>query len=289
MEILTNFELLRLLKYYNDNTLLADEEFVLRATDIIIRHWHLSAFVEKVKINLITNMNVSYYDAKERTIYIYIDHGININKILDWDFLNKKDQINAYNLFVISLILKALNKVRYFAEDQHEKSFKGYLLQKSLEDDVIKAKLANEPEIINSLESEYIKRIMALDSIKHLYPIDPCERMAQIDANIKVSRMHSRLGYVNPELVSNYFGFNLTRSMLIGYEINNGVLMSPTERFLKLINHDNDSKGELHQKLEDIASEFETGDNLYYGLPVDRKEFDKVVRRMRAFKNYAQK
>lgn len=271
MEFILNHRLINLLKYYNDNSLIADEEFVQEAVKIITKSWQISSLIKDVTIS--DARFPAFYDNAKYS-YETRDLKVNLTKkedLNDWQILlNKNDKRNTYNLYVLRLIIRECTRIKQLIEARHTDTVKGILLRDSLEDILIsKSDLSKEYET-------YLRSIaFNRENNPKNYAIMPCNRFAEVDAILKIIELYPHLYYANRDLINDYYTYALSKALLLGY---GQQCISPTLNFIVLRNYLAKERFEaiaINEGLQKIAKSNDESDNLYLGLPIEKETYNK--------------
>lgn len=248
MEILLNYELLKLVKEYNKKGLLADENFIKTAVRIILEKRRCQSEVDDVVIgeNAIL-FEKPLFDKNSKTIYI--KSGMDTKRVVD-NFFCKEDTISIYNLKVLIRLLEVCNGVYQRVKKHYD--FADYLV--------------------------YLHEQFKTSSI------DLCGRMARIDAISQIDAIASWLSVKDRETLELYVKYEFLASLLKGYNYEKGMLRCPIFKYLNKYNlylansgQRADSKEDLMYKIDVAKSKNTLDENLYLGLPIDEKDYKNLV------------
>ena len=124
MNILLNYELLKLLKEYSKKNLLADDVFVKRAIKIILERYGVLSKIDDVVVGkdaiLFTR---PIYEEETKTLYVR--SNVSREDIVQ-DFFNKDDIVNIYNLEVLTYLLEICNEI--YKKYKKNLGFQDYLV-----------------------------------------------------------------------------------------------------------------------------------------------------------------
>lgn len=281
MEFILNHKLINLLKYYNDNTMVADHDFVMEAVKILTKSWQIGHLVSNVTISnaqfpsFMDSAKYSY-ENKDFTLFLSGDEKVNDG----WQILlNNKDRMNTYNLFVLRLILREFYKVKQLIEAKSTDTVKGILLRESLED-ILKTRSDSSDEY-----KIYLRNIAFNREKSKNHDIMPCNRLANVDAILKVMELYPHLYYANPDLVDDYYTYIFSRVILLGYDH----YISPTLKFIVLQNYlarNNFDPRTVEESLKEMAKENNESDNLYLGLPITSETYNRFMQSAKSTETY---
>lgn len=246
MEVLLDYELIKLLWDYKKRQALADDEFVKKA--IIITLDKRNALDQVSKINAGSDaylFDIPFYDKEEQAIYFRTN--LAVNHVVERFFTNKEDIVTLYNLKVLTNVIKVCNSITLPMSKQN---FESYLL--NLEMNFKTAKTS------------------------------PLERMTTIDALKKIWAIAGWVHLDDADIVKDYYYYETTKAMLKDYYIDkDGSLICPAYTFLsKYIDQVKpQAKTDKIFLLDDlnIKAHGNTLDkNLYCGLPISVSEYKKL-------------
>lgn len=247
MDILLNYELQELLENYG-RVKKADDEFILQAFNIILKHKNISKIVDNVCIGKDAYLfNEAYYQRLEKTIYM--KSNINTDDVIEEFFSLTGDKIYIYNLKVIKEILVLCNTL-------------------------------SENEYVNG----FVRNLLYLSSQYNIEGLKPNERMALISANKEISNLAHQAYLANKDIANNYFKYQTILSLLNGYYIKNNEVISPTLDFYLKCNQQILANASCYGKTyEDInrhllseANKNSLDNKLYLGLPITTDEYQSV-------------
>ena len=244
MEILLNYELLKLLKEYEKKGLLADEDFIKTAAKIILEKRRCQREVDDIVIgeNAIL-FEIPMFDENSKTLYI--KSGMDKKRVVE-NFFNKSDTINIYNLKVLTYILEVCNEICQ------------------------KAKKHNDVTSYLIYLHEHFKTTA----------IDLCSRMARIDAVNQISNLANWLSIKDKETLENYINYEIVSALLQGYSYEKGILRCPVFKYLNKYNlhlanegRNVDTEEELMYKINAATTNNTLDENLYIGFPIDEDNY----------------
>lgn len=246
MEVLLDYELIKLLWDYKKRQALADDEFVKKAIITILDK--RNALDQVSKINAGSNaylFDIPFYDKEEQAIYFRTN--LAVNHVVERFFTNKEDIVTLYNLKVLTNVIKVCNSITLPMSKQN---FESYLL--NLEMNFKTAKTS------------------------------PLERMTTIDALKKIWAIAGWVHLDDADIVKDYYYYETTKAMLKDYYIDkDGSLICPAYTFLsKYIDQvkpqDKTDKIFLLDDLNIKALGNTLDKNLYCGLPISVSEYKKL-------------
>ena len=244
MEILLKYELLKLLKDYKNKNMLADNEFITKAVNIILEKRKCLREVSNIVIgeNVIL-FNEPLFDEDSKTLYI--KSNIDQAQLVD-SFIQEEDIVNMYNIKILRNILEICNEIK----------------QKSTRKCDIASYLIYLNEKFKTTE------------------INPCIRMAQIDAIDQIDSIISWLPIKDRKTLENYIEYEFLTSLLYGYSIEKGNINSPVFKYLNAYNlhlegqnRIADTKEELMYKINSATAQNTLDENLYLGMPIDKEVY----------------
>ncbi len=246
MEVLLDYELIKLLWDYKKRQALADDEFVKKAIITILDK--RNALDQVSKINAGSNaylFDIPFYDKEEQAIYFRTN--LAVNHVVERFFTNKEDIVTLYNLKVLTNVIKVCNSITLPMSKQN---FESYLL--NLEINFKTAKTS------------------------------PLERMTTIDALKKIWAIAGWIHLDDADIVKDYYYYETIKAMLKDYYIDkDGSLICPAYTFLsKYIDQvkpqDKTDKIFLLDDLNIKALGNTLDKNLYCGLPISVSEYKKL-------------
>ena len=246
MEVLLDYELIKLLWDYKKRQALADDEFVKKAIITILDK--RNALDQVSKINAGSNaylFDIPFYDKEEQAIYFRTN--LAVNHVVERFFTNKEDIVILYNLKVLTNVIKVCNSITLPMSKQN---FESYLL--NLEMNFKTAKTS------------------------------PLERMTTIDALKKIWAIAGWIHLDDADIVKDYYYYETIKAMLKDYYIDkDGSLICPAYTFLsKYIDQvkpqDKTDKIFLLDDLNTKALGNTLDKNLYCGLPISVSEYKKL-------------
>ena len=246
MEVLLDYELIKLLWDYKKRQALADDEFVKKAIITILDK--RNALDQVSKINAGSNaylFDIPFYDKEEQAIYFRTN--LAVNHVVERFFTNKEDIVTLYNLKVLTNVIKVCNSITLPMSKQN---FESYLL---------------------NLE-------MNFKTAKN----SPLERMTTIDALKKIWAIAGWVHLDDADIVKDYYYYETIKAMLKDYYIDkDGSLICPAYTFLsKYIDQvkpqDKTDKIFLLDDLNIKALGNTLDKNLYCGLPISVSEYKKL-------------
>lgn len=244
MEILLNYELLKLLREYNKKNKFADEEFMKKAISVILEKRSCRKAVENITIgeNAIL-FERPYYEEETKTLYV--KSGMDQTKVVE-SFFNPEDTINIYNLEVLTYILEVCNEI-------YQKYGKS---------------------------TDLVAYLIFMNSIFRTPSINLCGRMASIDAINQINTIASWLPIKDKEALENYIEYEVLSSLLHGYSFEKGILRCPVFKYLNKYNLHLANEGrkmeteeELMIKINDAKCDKTLDEILYLGLPISEENY----------------
>lgn len=247
MEILLNYELLKLLKEYEKKCLLADENFIKTSVRIILEK---RKCLKKVD-NIIIGENAILFEKPlfdEDSKTLYIKSGMDTNRVVE-SFFGNEDTLNIYNLKVLTYILEVCNEI--CLDEKRHNDVTAYLI--------------------------YLRNYFKTTTI------DICGRIAKIDAINQISALANWLSIKDKETLENYINYEIISSLLQGYSYEKEIVKSPVFKYLNKYNLYLASKGrkidteeELMYKINAAASNNTLDENLYIGLPICKDDYQEL-------------
>lgn len=241
MNILLNYELLKLLKEYSKKSLLADDDFMKRAIKIILEKYGCLNKINDVVVGkdaiLFTR---PIYEEETKTIYV--KSNISKNDLVQ-DFFNKDDIVNIYNLEVLTYLLEICNEI-----------YKRFKKNLGLQDYLV-----------------YLSQSFGTSEVNLL------ERMASIDAISQIDTLAGRLPFKDSKTIKAYIEYQILTSFLKGYSMEKGALTSPVYKYLKAYNMQLGkhacSDEELVRRINEFSNQNTPDENLYLGLPIKEEDY----------------
>lgn len=241
MNILLNYELLKLLKEYSKKNLLADDDFMKRAIKIILERYGVLSKINDVVVgkNAILFTRPIY---EEETKTIYVKSNISREDLVQ-DFFNKDDIVNIYNLEVLTYLLEICNEI--YKKYKKNLGFQDYLV--------------------------YLSQNFVTKDVNLL------ERMASIDAISQIDALAGWLPFKDSKTLEAYIEYQIIASFLKGYSMEKAVLTSPVYKYLKAYNMNLGrracSNEELIRRINEYAIQNTPDENLYLGLPIKEEDY----------------
>lgn len=246
MEVLLDYELIKLLWDYKKRQALADDEFVKKAIITILDKRNALDQVSKINAGSDAYLfDVPYFDIAEQAIYFKTN--VAVNRVVERFFTNEEDIVSLYNLKVLTNVIRVCN---FITLPIYKQNFEAYLL---------------------SLEKNF-----------KTPRTSPLERMAVIDALKKVWAIAGWIHFEDADIVKDYYYYETTKAMLKDYYIDkNGSLVCPAYTFLSkyldcLKPYENRERLFLLDELNRKAHCNSVEKNLYSGLPISISEYEKL-------------
>ena len=266
-------DLYRVFEYYLSRNKIINKTEVKNLIKLILFDRNLLDLVKNITT---LEYEPSYYSYSNKTININISKIIKDTKYEDKelfkDIFSKIQTYQKYNLNILKCILHEIEHVRqYRLYDNKTNSLESKLIYMSFNIYYNYDLTDEEKEIIeNKIEQEYYK----LDTF---YYSEPTERMAFINSALEIVGIAKKLCL--DENIKELYLLDILEYEDSEYEIsNNGKVICPLKKYIKIENNILNKKGEVcyeeyFRSIMNRKSNMSLSKRMKYGLPITKAEY----------------
>ena len=266
-------DLYRVFEYYLSRNKIINKTEVKNLIKLILFDRNLLDLVKNITT---LEYEPSYYSYSNKTININISKIIKDTKYEDKelfkDIFSKIQTYQKYNLNILKCILHEIEHVRqYRLYDNKTNSLESKLIYMSFNIYYNYDLTDEEKEIIeNKIEQEYYK----LDTF---YYSEPTERMAFINSALEIVGIAKKICL--DENIKELYLLDILEYEDSEYEIsNNGKVICPLKKYIKIENNILNKKGEVcyeeyFRSIMNRKSNMSLSKRMKYGLPITKAEY----------------
>jgi len=266
-------KLTKLVRSYIKNNRNVDENFIYDLAEIVIKQRKLGDYVKNIIISneQLPTGAIAYYDSFDNDIKISNDFGDD----------NIIDNITKYLHIILHEIEHAS---QYKTVDSGKNTLETLLLKQCFLGNIFKRKYQNID--VKKLDKDELLKLYAyLDfytkaeiELSKIYECLPSERQAEIKSFIELINVcnnikDERLSSVTPNFYKNYY-----IRKIMGYRNDNGIIKSPTNTLMTLLDELSGEKNDaMHNYIDKVTPTLTLDERLYYGLKISQDEYKSEI------------